>query len=128
MTFERPIFLVLLLLLPVMYLWLRKTPGSTRGVLILKCAVFAVLIVSLADPWANLAGRKLAITVLVDTSASMTQESIQRSQEVVRDLIRRNSTADLRLITFADRSRMDNLPQRPDDETIPQTVDPNFSM
>ncbi len=128
MTFERPLFLLLLLLLPALWIWMRRVPGASRACLILKCAVFGALVIALADPWANLAGRKMAITVLMDTSASMTQQSIQRGQAIVRDLVRRNSSADLRLITFADRSRVENLPAQAGDVTIPQAVDPNFSM
>jgi Ca-activated chloride channel homolog len=128
MTFERPLFLLLLLLLPVLWMWMRRVPGASRTCLILKCAVFAALVIALADPWANLAGRKMAITVLMDTSASMTQQSIQRGEAIVRDLVRRNSSADLRLITFADRSRVENLPAQAGDVTVAQTVDPNFSM
>ena len=64
----------------------------------------------------------MAITVLMDTSASMTTESIQRGEAIVRDLVRRNSGADLRLITFADRSRVDDLPAQAGDVTIPQRL------
>jgi Ca-activated chloride channel homolog len=128
MIFERPLFLLLLLLLPVLWIWMGRVPGASRACLILKCAVFAALVIALADPWANLAGRKMAATVLMDTSASMTQESIQRGEAIVRDLVRRNSSADLRLITFADRSRINNLPSQASDVAIPQVVDPNFSM
>ena len=105
MAFERPTFLLLLLLVPVLWLWMRRIPGSSRASLVLKCAVFTALVIALADPWASLAGRKMAITILMDTSASMTTESIQRGEAIVRDLVRRNSGADLSLITFAERSR-----------------------
>ena len=128
MAFERPIFLLLLLLVPVLWLWMRRIPGSSRASLVLKCAVFTALVVALADPWASLAGRKMAITILMDTSASMTTESIRRGEAIVRDLVRRNSGADLSLITFAERSRVENLPQNAKDVSIPPAVDPNFSL
>src|SRR5579862_3955197 len=128
MAFERPTFLLLLLLVPVLWLWMRRIPDSSRGSLILKCAVFTALVVALADPWASLAGRKMAITILMDTSASMTTESIQRGEAIIRDLVRRNSGADLSLITFAERSRVENLPQNASEVSIPPAVDPNFSM
>ena len=128
MAFERPTFLLLLLLVPVVWLWMRRIPGSSRTSLVLKCAVFTVLVIAMADPWASLAGRKMAITILMDTSASMTTESIQRGEAIVRDLVRRNSGTDLSLITFAERSRVENLPQNANDVSIPPAVDPNFSM
>jgi Mg-chelatase subunit ChlD len=128
MTFERPTFLLLLLLVPVLWIWLRRIPGASRASLILKCAVFAALVIALADPWANMAGRKMAVTIVMDTSASMTKESIQRGEAIVRDLVRRNSGTDLSLITFAERSRLENLPSQANDVSIPPVVDPNSSM
>ena len=128
MTFERPTFLLLLLLVPVLWIWLRRIPGASRASLILKCAVFAALVIALADPWANMAGRKMAVTIAMDTSASMTKESIQRGEAIVRDLVRRNSGTDLSLITFAERSRVENLPSQANDVSIPPVVDPNSSM
>ena len=128
MTFEHPVFLLLLLPLPVLWLWLRRSPGTSSASLILKCAVFAALVMALADPWASLAGKKMAVAILMDTSASMTTESIQRGEAIVRDLVRRNSGTDLSLITFADRSRLENLPAPASDVSISQVVDPNLSM
>ena len=52
MTFERPIFFALLLLLPLVWLQMRKSPGASRACLALKCLVFIVLVIALADPWA----------------------------------------------------------------------------
>jgi Ca-activated chloride channel homolog len=128
MTFEHPIFLLLLLLLPVV--WLRfRVPGRTAQLsLVLKCAAFTALVIALADPWAQMLVRKLAVTVLMDTSASMPRESIQRGQSMLRDLVRHNSGAQLRLITFGGTAKLQELPQQADRVVIPQTVDPNAGM
>jgi len=77
-------------------------PGASSACLALKCAVFAVLVIALADPWASMRMQKLAVTVLLDTSASMPRESLLHGEAMLRDLVRKNSGASLRLITFAD--------------------------
>ena len=61
MTFDQPLFLLLLLLLPVLWIWLRRLPGASLPCLALKCAAFAVLVIALADPWAPMRVQKLAV-------------------------------------------------------------------
>ena len=87
--------------------------------LALKCAAFAVLAIALADPWAPMRVQKLAVTVLVDTSASMPRESLQRGEAMLRDLVRKNSGADLRLITFAEHPSLRVVPRQADKVSIP---------
>ena len=64
MTFDHPIFLLLLVLLPVLWIWMRRMPGASHVCLALKCAAFAALAIALADPWAPLRVEQLAVTVL----------------------------------------------------------------
>ena len=124
MTFDQPIFLLLLGLLPVLWWWMRKAPGASRACLALKCAAFAVLAIALADPWAPLRVEKLAVAVLLDTSASMPRESLEHGEAMLRDLVRKKSGADLRLITFAERPHLGSIPEQADKVSIPQGVDP----
>jgi Ca-activated chloride channel family protein len=128
MTFQRPLFLLLLLLLPLLWFPLRKVAGISRAALVLKCLVFTVLVVALADPWAHLLAKRLAITVLMDTSASMPRQSIETGQALLRDLVRKNSGADLRLITFAEHPHLQNLPKDSSKVMLSQDLDPNESM
>ena len=128
MTFDRPIFLLLLGLLPVLWWWMRRLPGASNACLALKCAPFAVLAIALAVPWAPMRVEKLAVTVLMDTSASMPRESLQRGEAMLRDLVRKNSGADLRLITFAERPNLRTVPQQADKVSIPEGVDPKEGM
>ena len=128
MTFDRPIFLILLGLLPVLWWWMRRAPGASRACLALKCAAFAVLVIALADPWAPMRVVKLAVTVLMDTSASMPRESLQHGEAMLRDLVRKNSGADLRLITFAARPNLRTVPPQADKVSIPEGVDPKEGM
>jgi Ca-activated chloride channel homolog len=127
-TFDQPIFLLLLGLVPVLWWWMRKAPGASCACLALKCAVFAVLAIALADPWAPMRVEKLAVTVLMDTSASMPRESLQRGEAMLRDLVRKNSGADLRLITFGEHPSLRTVPAQADQVSIPQGVDPKDGM
>jgi Ca-activated chloride channel family protein len=127
-TFDQPIFLLLLGLLPVLWIWMRRVPGASRACLALKCAAFAVLAIALADPWAPMRVEKLAVTVLMDTSASMPRESLQRGEAMLRDLVRKNSSADLRLIMFAEHPSLRSVPRQADKVSIPEGVDPKEGM
>ena len=128
MTLERPIFLLLLLLLPVVWLFLRKSPGASRACLALKSLVFIVIVIALADPWASILVQKLAVSVVMDTSASMPRESVERGQSILRDLVRKKSGAELRLITFAGNARLQPVAAKPENVTIPQALDANGGM
>jgi Mg-chelatase subunit ChlD len=115
-------------LLPVLWIWMRNMPGASRTCLALKCAAFATLVIALAGPWAPMRVQKLAVTVLMDTSASMPRESLQRGEAMLRDLVRKNSGADLRLITFAEHAKLRAVPAQADQVIIPQGVDPKEGM
>ncbi len=128
MNFDQPIYLLLLLLLPVLWVWMRRAPGASPACLALKCTAYAVLVIALADPWAALRTEKLAVTVMIDTSASMPRESLQRGETMLRDLVRKNSGADLKLITFAAHPDLEAVPAQADKVAIPEGVDPKEGM
>src|ERR1700722_9402029 len=128
MIFHRPLFLLLLLALPFIWLRFRRIANISRASLILKGVVFAVLVIALADPWAQMLTQRLAITVLIDTSASMPRQSIESGQALLRDLVRKNSGAELRLITFAEHPHFQDLPKDANKVTISQALDPTESM
>ena len=128
MTFERPIFLLLLLLLPLAWLLLRKAPSASRTCLALKCLAFAALVIALADPWAQLLVQRLAVTVVMDTSASMPRESLERGQAILRELVRKKSGAELRLVSFAEHARQQPVALEPDKVSIPQGFDLSGGM
>lgn len=72
--------------------------------------------------------QRLAVAVLVDTSASMPLESVQHAEAMLRDLVRKNSRADLRLITFAEHPNLQPVPAQADQVSIPHGVDPKEGM
>jgi Ca-activated chloride channel homolog len=128
LTLDHPIFLLLLGLLPPLWVWMRRMPAGSGTCLALKCAAFAALVIALAGPWAPLRTEKLAVAVLMDTSASMPRESVQRGEAMLRDLVRRNSGADLRLITFAEHAKLRTVPADAAQVSIPEGVDPKEGM
>src|ERR1700676_4422139 len=107
---------------------MRRLPGASNACLALKCATFAVLAITLAGPWAPMRVEKLAVTVLMDTSASMPRESLQRGEAMLRDMVRKNSGGDLRLITFAEHAKLRGVPAQADQVNVPQGVDPKEGM
>src|ERR1700676_1292578 len=107
---------------------MRRLPGASNACLALKCATFAALVIALADPWAPMRVEKLAVTVLMDTSASMPRESLEHGEAMLRDLVRKKSGADLRLVTFAERPSLRSVPEQADKVSIPQAVDPKEGM
>ena len=128
MNLERPIFLLLLLAIPALWPWARKKPPSAQISFALKSVVFAALVVALANPQMNLPVRKVSLTVLADTSASMPRSSIQRTQNLLSEMVRRNQNAEIRLITFAGQPHLVDLPSNARAVTIPDAVNANDGM
>ncbi|MCX6618079.1 MAG: VWA domain-containing protein [Acidobacteria bacterium] len=108
--FERPYYLFLLLLLPVLWPWLRGR--GPRVCLAFKCAVFAMLVMALADPRVPWPRSRLSVTVVVDVSASMPAGALEQAEGMVRDLAGSSSEAEFRLVTFADYARLQGVPRR----------------
>ena len=128
MSFDRPIFFLLLLALPILWVWARNKRGSARISFALKAIVYTLLVAALAGPRGQLPVRHVAVTVIADTSASMPRESIQQSQSLLRDLDRASSGADLRLVTFAGEAQMHEVPADSSKVAIPDTAEPSIGM
>src|SRR3990167_955865 len=118
-TFDRPALLLLLLLVPILWMRFRDTPGGSRACLALKCAVFTALAIALAGPWGRMPMRRLAVTMVVDTSSSMSRESLKRAMGLLGDLVRKNSNAELRLITFGEKARLESIPEGGAEANLP---------
>ena len=112
MTFERPALLLLLLLLPILWIWMRGTSFVSRTCLALKCAVSAILVIALAGPWGLMPVHRLAVTMVLDTSSSMSPESRRDAQALLEDLVRKNSNATVQLVTFSELAHLDAIPPR----------------
>ena len=128
MTFGRPIFFVLLLAIPILWIWARQKSRPVRLSFILKSVGYAALVIALADPRMELPVRRVAVTMLVDTSASMPRESIQRSERLLREIVARRSNAEIRLITFAGQPHLIDVPADAKRVTVPDRLDPTDGM
>ena len=128
MTFDRPIFFLLLFALPILWIWARKKRGASYKSFALKTAIYTVLVTALAGPHAQLPVRHLAVTLVADTSASMPRESIAQSQAIMRELDGANSNADLRLITFAGDAQFHDVPSDPQKVAISDSDMPASGM
>jgi Ca-activated chloride channel family protein len=127
-TFDHPLSLLLLLVLPALWVWMRGAPGASRVCLALKCSVFAALVIALAGPSALMRVEQLAVTLVMDTSASMPRQSLERGEAMLRSLVRKQSGADLRLVTFAGSSRLQPVASKAEKVTIPEGIEPNDTL
>ena len=85
MSFEYS-WLLFAALLPLVWLAYEWPRTSRRLSLILKALSFVAIIVALARPSISLPESKLAVAVLVDTSASASQADLDRASELARRL------------------------------------------
>ena len=76
MTFERP-WLLFVLILPVLWAAWNWRASRRRGALILKTLTFCSIIAALAAPQLTVFEEKVAVAVLVDTSASTSDEDLR---------------------------------------------------
>lgn len=104
MTFEHS-WVLLFLALPLLWTafeWMR-TPR--RGGLLLKALSFVAIIVALAEPTLTLPESKLAVAVLVDTSASASDADLKRASELSEKLSDAHGRNWMKVIPFARSTR-----------------------
>lgn len=104
MTFERPLAL-LLLILPLLWAgheW-RKTPRKTA--LVLKALALIAIAVALAAPRLAISETKVALALLVDTSASVTEQDLARASALATEIERSRGRNWVRVIPFARETR-----------------------
>ncbi len=104
MTFDRP-WVLLLLFLPVLWAafeWRRtlRHPG-----VILKGLMLLAVVLALAAPRVAISETKMAVVVLADTSASITQPDLDRASAVATAIDRNRGRNWTRVIPFARSSR-----------------------
>lgn len=104
MSFVHP-WLLLLLLAPAGWLVYEWNRTARRLALILKMAAFVAIIIALAQPQTVISSTKLAMGVLVDTSASVPTQDLERASQIIATLDRNRGSNTLRVIPFARASR-----------------------
>jgi Ca-activated chloride channel homolog len=118
MTFER---LWVLLLLPLSLAWLvwelRRQPR--RAPLYLKVAMIVAVILALSEPSLSIKIRKVAVAVLVDTSASVTDADLTRESALLRQINDARGSNRIEVIPFARTPRL--LDQKEADFNLART-------
>jgi Mg-chelatase subunit ChlD len=104
MSFENS-WLLLVALLPLLWVAYEWTRTRRRLGLILKALSFAAIAIALARPSITLPESKLAVAVLVDTSASTSQADLDRASELARNLTGARGRNWVGVIPFARSTR-----------------------
>src|SRR5258706_7247985 len=104
MTFDRAwvLFLVPLPLAWLVFEW-RRT--SRRLALALKAISFVAVLLALAEPILNVNETKVAVALLVDTSASVSSADLARASKLADDIQNARGRHWLRVIPFARSTR-----------------------
>jgi len=89
------------------YFEYQRTPRKLG--LALKIATFTLILLALAQPRLNISTAKVAVGVLVDTSASVTPRDLDRASKVVSDLDDARGSNALRVVPFARSTRLADL-------------------
>ncbi len=104
MTFLHPVFL-LTILLPLAYGFYRWNRASRKTALALKVLSFCAIGIALAEPVATMPETKTGVVVLVDTSASISDDDLAREQSLVAAMSRAAGSNFLRIIPFTSQAR-----------------------
>lgn len=100
MTFERS-WALLLLILPIAWLAWEWRRQSHRTALLLKAAMAAAVILALSEPTLSIRDRKVALAVLADTSASVSDADLARENRILSQLDNARGSNELDVIPFA---------------------------
>ncbi len=104
MTFERS-WVLFLLALPLMWVGFEWTRTHRRAGLLLKALCFMAIILALAEPTLTLPESKLAVAVLVDTSASASDTDLKRASDLAEKLTDAHGRNWMQVIPFARSTR-----------------------
>src|SRR5580700_5146310 len=100
MSFERA-WALLLLALPLAWIawdW-RRQPRHAH--LVLKVSMIAAVILALAEPTLSYRARKVALAVLVDTSASVADADLSRENQLLKQIDEARGSNQVDVIPFA---------------------------
>ena len=85
MTFGHP-WLLLLALAPIAWAYYEWPRSNRKRALAMKAASFALIFLAIAEPRLDITTNKVAVGLLVDTSASVTQADLDRASRLASDL------------------------------------------
>src|SRR5580658_5015828 len=112
MTFDRA-WVLAIAWLPVAWAAWEWRRTRRRGALVLKALSFVAILLALAQPILTVQETKVAVAVLVDTSASISQTDLNRESQLARAMQSAQGRHWMRVVPFARSTRtLDNSEQR----------------
>ena len=100
MTFERA-WCLLVVPLPFAWMWWQWRHVTRKRALVLKTICFALIALALAGPVMSVSENKVALTVLADTSASISEQDLKQSTSLIASLQRGRGRNEVRVLPFA---------------------------
>lgn len=104
MNFSHP-WILLLALAPIAWAVRTWKDSARKSALLLKTLSFIAVIVALAEPKLILPETKTAAVVLVDTSASISQDDLARASGIVQEMARQRGRNWMQVVPFARTTR-----------------------
>jgi Ca-activated chloride channel homolog len=104
MTFERP-WLLALAVLPAAWVIYSWRPSSRKTPLLLKGLAFVAILCALAEPRITLHPERVAVALLVDTSASISSADLSRASRITSSIAAARGSQWMRVLPFARSSR-----------------------
>src|SRR5580698_6024018 len=113
MTFDRA-WVLAIVWLPLAWAAWEWRRTRRRGALVLKTLTFVAILLALAQPTLTVQETKVAVAVLVDTSASVSPTDLNRESQLARAMQSAQGRHWMRVIPFARSTRtLDNSEQQP---------------
>jgi Ca-activated chloride channel homolog len=103
-TFGRA-WVLALVWLPFAWAWYERSRARRPLALVLKAVTFALILFALAEPNLELSRTRVALAVLVDTSASVSPADLQQASRTVKAIDSEKGRNFLRVIPFAHNTR-----------------------
>ncbi len=100
MTFERPLFLIAAIV-PFVWLLFEWNRANRKISAALKALSFAAILIAIAEPTLITSENKIAVAVLVDTSASVSNEDLQRATQLASTLDHNRGRNWVHILPFA---------------------------
>jgi Mg-chelatase subunit ChlD len=104
MTFAR-VWVLALAWLPLAWMVYEWRRTSRRSALAMKAVSFVAILLALAEPRLNVSETKVAVAVLVDTSASVSEADLQRASQIANAIEGNRGRHWMRVIPFARATR-----------------------
>lgn len=100
MTFEHPLFL-LAALVPLAWMFLEFRRGGRKTPVVLKALSLAAILAAISEPVLTTSETKMAVAVLVDTSASVSNDDLARAAGLAATLEKDRGRNWVRVLPFA---------------------------